>query len=72
MLKTLLILKEHKDRPESQRIDNNTPFEIPISQPASKDSNRATTDTMHSVSILKTLWGDLVDEEPNMSDDEQE
>jgi hypothetical protein len=72
MLKTLLILKEHKDRPESQRIDNNTAFEMPITQPASKDASRATIDAMQSVSILKTPWGELVDDEPDMSDDEQE
>jgi len=65
-------IERNKDRPESQRIDNNTAFEIPISQPASKDANRTTTDAMQSVSILKTPWGDLVDEEPDMSDDEQE
>jgi len=45
---------------------------VPNSQPSSKDANRAITDAMQSVSILKTPWGDLVDEEPSVSDDEKE
>jgi len=57
---------------QGKENDNNTAFEIPISQPASKDGNKATSDAMQSVSILKTLWGDLLDEEHDMSDDEQE
>jgi hypothetical protein len=57
---------------QGKENDNNTAIEIPISQPTSKDGNRATSDAMQSVSILKTPWGDLVDEETDMSDDEQE
>jgi hypothetical protein len=85
-------IERNKDRPDSQRIDNNTAFEncsgvhlvstcpaekitltmVPNSQPSSKDANRAITDAMQRVNILKTVWGDFIDEEPDMSDDEQE
>jgi len=42
------------------------------SQPVPKDANTThpSTAAMKSVSILKTVWGDLVDEETSMSDEQ--